>query len=109
MSDDLQHHGIKGQKWGVRRFQKKDGSLTPAGRKRYDDDDTIKPEKKSKPVRVGKAFVEAFARDTVVGFATAALINNGQEGAAKMISKAGGAVSWAILAKDIYNIAKDKD
>ena len=30
----LYHHGIKGQKWGVRRFQNKDGSLTPAGKKR---------------------------------------------------------------------------
>lgn len=29
------HHGIKGQKWGVRRFQNADGSLTNAGRKRY--------------------------------------------------------------------------
>ncbi len=33
----LSHHGIKGQKWGVRRYQKKDGSLTPAGKERYDD------------------------------------------------------------------------
>ena len=31
----LMHHGIKGQKWGVRRFQNADGSLTPDGRKRY--------------------------------------------------------------------------
>lgn len=37
-SEELYHHGIKGMRWGVRRFQKKDGSLTPAGRKRYDDD-----------------------------------------------------------------------
>ena len=34
---DLRHHGIKGQKWGVRRFQNSDGSLTAAGRKRYGD------------------------------------------------------------------------
>lgn len=34
----LEHHGIKGQKWGIRRFQNKDGSLTNAGRKRYGDD-----------------------------------------------------------------------
>lgn len=34
-SDELQHHGIRGQKWGQRRYQNKDGSLTPAGQKRY--------------------------------------------------------------------------
>ena len=30
----LMHHGIKGQKWGVRRFQNEDGSLTSAGKRR---------------------------------------------------------------------------
>lgn len=30
----LEHHGIKGQKWGVRRFQNKDGTLTAEGRQR---------------------------------------------------------------------------
>lgn len=32
---ELYHHGVKGQKWGVRRYQYADGSLTPAGKKRY--------------------------------------------------------------------------
>jgi len=33
-SAELYHHGIKGQKWGVRRFQNADGSLTAAGKRR---------------------------------------------------------------------------
>lgn len=33
--NELEHHGIKGQKWGIRRYQNKDGSYTDAGRKRY--------------------------------------------------------------------------
>ena len=33
-NNELYHHGIKGMKWGIRRYQNKDGSLTPAGKKR---------------------------------------------------------------------------
>lgn len=32
--NELQHHGIKGQRWGIRRYQNADGTLTPAGKKR---------------------------------------------------------------------------
>ena len=35
--DYLEHHGILGQKWGIRRYQNPDGSLTPEGRARYGD------------------------------------------------------------------------
>lgn len=34
-SKELYHHGILGQRWGIRRFQEKNGDLTPAGKKRY--------------------------------------------------------------------------
>lgn len=40
---ELTHHGIKGQKWGIRRYQNPDGSLTAAGQARY----TYKERKKS--------------------------------------------------------------
>lgn len=43
IKQELYHWGVKGMRWGVRRYQNKDGSLTPAGKKRYADD----PDRKS--------------------------------------------------------------
>lgn len=45
-SNYICHHGIKGQKWGVRRYQNENGSLTSAGKKRYSSFATKRYEKK---------------------------------------------------------------
>ena len=47
----LAHHGILGQKWGIRRFQNKDGSLTSAGSKRYGVGDSSSPRHKPSSAR----------------------------------------------------------
>lgn len=45
---ELYHYGVKGQKWGVRRYQKRDGSLTKLGKKRIDEGASLFPTYKGK-------------------------------------------------------------
>lgn len=47
----LNHAGIKGMRWGVRRYQNADGTLTPAGKKRYSEDHIRAKSLKKKKLR----------------------------------------------------------
>ena len=42
VTKELYHWGIKGQKWGIRRYQNEDGTLTEAGMRRYKDNPQLK-------------------------------------------------------------------
>lgn len=58
--DCLIHHGIKGQKWGVRRFQNEDGSLTEDGRRRYNKENFKEFRKETKRGREETSMTKRF-------------------------------------------------
>lgn len=57
----LTHWGVKGMKWGVRRYQNKDGSLTAAGKERYSEENKKKARSTAAKVVLGAATVAVAA------------------------------------------------
>lgn len=84
--DELYHHGIKGQKWGVRRFQNADGSLKSAGRKRYTDGGENKQlSDEEKAARNAK--IKSTAKKVAIGVGVTALVAAGTYAAVKYNNK----------------------
>ena len=72
MSDYIMHYGVKGQKWGVRRYRYADGTLTPAGKKRYSSKNGFNRTMRMKMTELvntarthvtGKQYVDGFIKD----------------------------------------------
>lgn len=68
-NDTIKHFGVRGQKWGIRRYQNKDGSLTPEGRDRYNksSDDSEKNNNSSGDSKKNSRFANAFTQNIKAG------------------------------------------
>lgn len=67
----LAHHGVKGQKWGVRRYQNQDGSLTEEGHRRYSKSSESSVDSDKFKKNIGTAVKVASTGVAVTGLAAA--------------------------------------
>ena len=104
-NDELYHHGIKGQKWGIRRYQNADGTLTAEGRKRYG---TVENFNKSRD-RSLKALTAAQIANAGINVYRLSKAKDKSDKIAYGVGTAvAGAALGAMAGKKAYNIVKKK-
>lgn len=80
----LAHYGVEGQKWGVRRYQNKDGTSTKEGKKRTNIKRSV-----VKTAKKGKLFIDRkLSKKTLNGISTAAKITSGSLFVASLVTTA---------------------
>lgn len=95
--DELEHFGIKGMKWGIRRYQNPDGTLTEAGKKRYGTAENLqatKQKRKETAIKVVKTSAKVAA-----GAAATALAVAGANAGIKLASD----IAFKVAVNDINN------
>lgn len=96
----LMHHGVKGMKWGVRRYQNKDGSLTDAGRKHYAVDpgkEIITNRDGSKTIPRGFKFNRVGKSSLDINQSGALYVSYGKQDAARYVKNLGPSLMGKLL------------
>ena len=100
--DELYHHGIKGMKWGVRRYQNEDGSLTNAGKSRY----ATVEEAKAAYKKAKKVTSDNYNRATNGGYGRFTITKDQRKNYSRDVQAYNNSLAARTKAKYDYKIAK---